>query len=299
MHRDRAAYPPRDHFRRLALASETEDRTSGTQQPRATGPRRWPHPHPRIPRHRRPRQPHYVLQSTAHSGCRGARPRFRAGPVHGRQTSPPFRPDQGQPGHRQPHPRPQPSRLEANHGPTKADHPDRRGQPANLRVITVTKASAPPTYPCQASWDPSSSTRPPTTSTAGDRDRHAADAAFLVSLTLTPGPRGPTQKQRSEAATHTHPHISVRPGTFHAFPTEKLSRGLGVANLMIVHRLSDLDSVGSSGTGSNRVPLMSMFHLCARRDRQGARHGRRGYPSRRPCPSECNGRDAPMDVKAG
>jgi hypothetical protein len=37
MHRDRAAYPPRTLFRRLALTSETEDPTSGTQQPRATG----------------------------------------------------------------------------------------------------------------------------------------------------------------------------------------------------------------------------------------------------------------------
>jgi len=28
----------------------------------------------------------------------------------------------------------------------------------------------------------------------------------------------------------------------------KLSRGLGIANLMIVHRLSDLDAVGSAGS---------------------------------------------------
>jgi len=35
-----------------------------------------------------------------------------------------------------------------------------------------------------------------------------------------------------------------------------------------VHRLSDLDAVGSSGTGSIRVRLTSMFHLRARRDRR-------------------------------
>ncbi|GEM_PF-1131558 len=186
MHRDRAAYPPRDHFRRLALASETEDRTSGTQQPRATGPRRWPHPHPRIPRHRRPRQPHYVLQCTAHSGCRGARPRFRAGTVHGRQTSPPFRPNQGQPGHRHPRPRPQPARLEADHGPTTADHPDRRGQPANLRVITVTKGDRTTDVPVPSVLGSLILKAVAYHVDSRDRDRHAADAASLVSLITDP-----------------------------------------------------------------------------------------------------------------
>ena len=35
----------------------------------------------------------------------------------------------------------------------------------------------------------------------------------------------------------------------------KLSRGLGIANLMIVHRLSDLDAVGSAGSEARALAL--------------------------------------------
>jgi type IV secretory pathway VirB4 component len=35
----------------------------------------------------------------------------------------------------------------------------------------------------------------------------------------------------------------------------KLSRGLGIANLVIVHRLSDLDAVGSAGSEARALAL--------------------------------------------
>ncbi len=55
-----------------------------------------------------------------------------------------------------------------------------------------------------------------------------------------------------------HPHISGRPRTFHAFPTGKLARGLGTANLMIVHRLSDLDAVDSGLRGTFPAVLLML-----------------------------------------
>ena len=63
--------------------------------------------------------------------------------------------------------------------------------------------------------------------------------------------------------------------TVHPSRQGKLSRGLRIANLMIVHRLSGLHTVGSAGSGSIRVRLMSMFHL-----RASAEGYERGIPAR-------------------
>jgi hypothetical protein len=60
-----------------------------------------------------------------------------------------------------------------------------------------------------------------------------------------------------------HPHISGRPRTVHAFPDGEVRPRTGYRILMIVHRLSNLDSVDGAGSEARSPPSCSYLWLSA------------------------------------